>query len=798
MIKHRWKKRLTLIFLMLVGVIIFLGSTQAGLRFSFFIAQHCVPGMLIAEDLQGKLFGEFKMKQLSYDNKTESTYIKSLTVKWQPLGLLRGKLIFNKIHAQDIDLQLLGESNDIPFKLPSHLIIKNAQLSDISYQSESMKEPIYLNSVKFNMKKSYWRATLDIQKINPDLYIDDISGELHGKIKLMGIYMKNWQLHTLILNNLTGSINNESAMAKGEFSIQKNKINFSNVLLQVGDNQITINGGLDKQWDLSWNINFNKIKQVFPDARGSIISKGSLKGTLEKPQLHAHADINHFAYQDYTMGHITLNAQGSALSHRITGTLRKLNDQADLTIQAKYTPMKWEGTLTQLDYSKNKKSYWQLKFPSHIIITKDKILLDPVRMQAGKQEMCMQWEISDPDNWQSVLSMKHVDTNNFKFLFPKSMRLSSQLDVNAQLSSHDGRPKGSAEITLNPGKIHYLLNGKRKVASFYGAEIKSEVSREGLYGYIEFNVSKSKQLNAEFNFPRYRGKSIPKPSQVIQGYAEVNLSDFVWLDALSPDLENIKGMLHLTFNLDGTLAKPKLQGRLAVKDAKSTLPDLGVTYDHISFEAKAMGTNSIRITGQAHSGEGQINLVGQMEFENMNFNSRFHITGNNFLAVNTSDYKINVSPDITITASPQKIEIQGNVFVPKARVNPTDFRSVLNLSGLVTSIDYDDLEPLENILLMADLQLKLGDDVQLSYLGLKGRVKGTLQIKDLPDQLPSASGEVSVLNGKYNVYDRELEITCGTLFGYRNNDCKLSDSHDTWHHFKKLYKNSGYYEVYSF
>jgi len=62
-----------------------------------------------------------------------------------------------------------------------------------------------------------------------------------------------------------------------------------------------------------------------------------------------------------------------------------------------------------------------------------------------------------------------------------------------------------------------------------------------------------------------------------------------------------------------------------------------------------------------------------------------------------------------------------------------------------------------------ELQVSLGDDVQVSAFGFEGRITGRLQVLEKPGQQTSAVGNINVAAGQYELYGQSLEIERGSL-----------------------------------
>lgn len=62
-----------------------------------------------------------------------------------------------------------------------------------------------------------------------------------------------------------------------------------------------------------------------------------------------------------------------------------------------------------------------------------------------------------------------------------------------------------------------------------------------------------------------------------------------------------------------------------------------------------------------------------------------------------------------------------------------------------------------------DIELALGNAVQIEGYGLEGRLAGNLRLRQRPGGVPEAIGELSVVDGRYQAYGQNLEIRQGQL-----------------------------------
>jgi len=127
------------------------------------------------------------------------------------------------------------------------------------------------------------------------------------------------------LLSLKGKLKNYAVKAKGKISTSGDQINTKGLELQLGDNKIKVSGQASEPYDLSFDVNANNLKQVIPPSAGlklagQIKGKGSIKGTLDKPEITLNVRADNLVYDDFKQGKNTLFVNGKIKSTTLTGT----------------------------------------------------------------------------------------------------------------------------------------------------------------------------------------------------------------------------------------------------------------------------------------------------------------------------------------------------------------------------------------------------------------------------------------------------------------------------------------------
>jgi translocation and assembly module TamB len=138
------------------------------------------------------------------------------------------------------------------------------------------------------------------------------------------------------------------------------------------------------------------------------------------------------------------------------------------------------------------------------------------------------------------------------------------------------------------------------------------------------------------------------------------------------------------------------------------------------------------------------------------------IKGNHFLAFNTPEIYILISPDIHFSAQPSLTKIKGEVLIPEANIAP----SSLPEGSVSISPDTEIIgqQASNNSNMEIDLRVQLADKVQLNAFGLKSKIKGALTVKQLPQHIMTAQGSLHLDDGTFRAYGQDLSIDNGSIF----------------------------------
>ncbi|GAH15767.1 unnamed protein product, partial [marine sediment metagenome] len=171
------------------------------------------------------------------------------------------------------------------------------------------------------------------------------------------------------------------------------------------------------------------------------------------------------------------------------------------------------------------------------------------------------------------------------------------------------------------------------------------------------------------------------------------------------------------------------------------IPGLNLNLKNIRF---MLAKDSNRLIYSAHfvSGPGKLDVSGETALNKANLASKINIIGANFLASNTENMQLYISPDLKLDFTTDKLEAKGTIKIPKANIQPSDLTGVATLPNDVVFVDKQHQQLLikkQTLKVYANINLVLGDQVMINAFNIEGRLNGQMRIYENPNNT-TASG----------------------------------------------------------
>lgn len=224
------------------------------------------------------------------------------------------------------------------------------------------------------------------------------------------------------------------------------------------------------------------------------------------------------------------------------------------------------------------------------------------------------------------------------------------------------------------------------------------------------------------------------------------------------DVKKIQTDFIATTEFDNEIAKPTIN--LTLKNGNISIPRLNIDITPIQITSNMQKGGPINLKGTFAIDGNQAQLSGTYDLTKWLLN--LEIVGENLPISKLQNYNIIASPNIQLSYAPSQLNISGKIEIPSADLRPNDFNDVTTLPTELEIIgdQSDDDLPLKTNL---QLELNLGQNINLTYDKLTAKLGGNLTITQIPNNVPVANGELYTQDGIFNMYDRKLKIDTGKI-----------------------------------
>jgi translocation and assembly module TamB len=238
-----------------------------------------------------------------------------------------------------------------------------------------------------------------------------------------------------------------------------------------------------------------------------------------------------------------------------------------------------------------------------------------------------------------------------------------------------------------------------------------------------------------------------------------------------PDLRLLKPFLPVGIRADarlsaqlsgsGSLAAPRIDGRIAADAIRFAMPEEGVSITDGSLRL-VLEEDRVRVQeGELKGSSGRIVVSGEAQLRNPQ--AGLTLNFEKFAATNRSDRRVVVSGTTRLNLDQKRLQLTGELKADRARVEtPEASRPELSSDVVVVGQPPRDQAAAQRIPLQLDLKLDLGDDFLFKGAGLDARLGGQLRVFTV-DAALRGEGRIRVVEGRYSAYAQTLTIERGEL-----------------------------------
>lgn len=622
--------------------------------------------------------------------------------------------------------------------------------------------------------------------------VKDLKGSAKGTID--GTFSMKGEGFAADLKGLKvrGSLMDLPLSADAALSAQYGKdlsLSIRELVLRSGSNTVEASG-TDK--DLAVRLSLPAIEKLYPDAKGSVSGKISVKGGMKDPVVNAEIDIPLLRTAGIEVSGGSVRAEslkpmqksgtlavtasslvaggqdirpdlrfsGTEKSHELT--LSAVSDLLTLRLAAAggINGDAWKGAVKRLDLT-SPEGKWGLSAPlglSYALKTGE-LRGDALSLISGSSAVKVS-DIRVKDGSGSLAAeIRSYDFARLRAFLPEDLSLSGLFDLKSTVAfgkKEDIRADfRTGKLTVTKDKTKVSLGGIGGKAALRGGALDAGLRISGAGGGL---------ITADV-----KAQSIRDLRSRLSGtlkLQDLKLSEYRPL--LADTVRTLEGRIGADVRIGGTLGEPRLDGSVRLRGGKAeTLENLVNVHDFTadidfsgldasiksSLKSGADGTlgvnGNVSIRGGAPKGTVTVRTthfpVGLLDF------GTAHLTSN---ITAKMDGAVSVNGDAEITDT-----LLGMGSVPENGVGESD--DIIVAGSEKAKLKMAGGEPPSDLSL--NLAVKLGDDVRVDAMGFKSGLSGGVKIVQKPGKPLGIFGKISVENGRYRSMGQNLLVETGEV-----------------------------------
>ena len=613
-----------------------------------------------------------------------------------------------------------------------------------------------------------------------------------------------------------GTVRDRPVALDADATLRGAAVDLRTLELRSGKTRLRAQGTVDKVLDLTATIDSPDLSALWPGLTGTMDGDVRLRGQRTRPSVQAELRASDVRYLSYRMdslrvdadadlatgerlnlrlegeelhgagvdvARVLLTTQGSARSHGVTLAL----DATDLDAAATATgglnlnTWTWSGTLDSGRLVPIDLSAWALQQPTNLTVGPTTLGVDEScwlaqapaagtgANPADVGRVCLTASQLDGE----LLAQAQIRRFNLAYLnplLPPGTRI--DMDVDGVAAFRRTTEADSLAVNLTTGAGRFV----GRAAAEGGAATGDTIEVRFAPGAIQARETTGQlRIDATLPLDEDQGRGLrldlglsgagQLTERDAQGTLDIELRELDFLALVLPQLTDVTGSIDGRLDITGSLGAPRFGGGLTLSDGAASVDVAGIDLRDFTVDLQARPGGGLDIDARASSDGGPIRVQGRTRL----FGSTLldaKVTGDRFLAYNTEDAKVYISPDLALKLDGLAGELTGTIRVPSALITPQkrDDTSVVRVADdqvIVGPARQQDDGP--GLQLRSTVTLALGEDVRVEAFGLKTNITGKITAKDRPGQQTTATGELNTVGGSYKAYGQNLDITRGRL-----------------------------------
>lgn len=607
-------------------------------------------------------------------------------------------------------------------------------------------------------------AKLALEHFDPARFGQYPSGDISGAVEGTGSLGADPALDARwTIQNST--LRGEAFESRGAARLSRTRASRVIAQARVGGARLTARGDFGRPGDeLGWALEVPRIEHFLADIRGRLDANGTLAGTIDAP----HATISAAAQalrlpQGLAIRSARAKASGTLAQHSADISLQA--DGIDIAARLRggwKSEAGWSGELAAL---RNSGDYpLQLAAPTALRVAPGRVELGRLEASLAKGRLLIGELVWRDGRLATKGEFSSLPAQWLVLAAGLQERIASTLLVDGRWDIASGpRLTGSASLRRSAGDIT-LIEGGTLALGLEKAQLEARFTDGRVHATADI-ASRYATATAKAEVTPEPGAPGPgiTPASPLAFDARIGAMDLrVLAQPLVTDAR-IAGRLSAELRGSGTLGKPSVGGTLRGDDIAFELPPLGVFLRNGALRA-TLEDDSLRVSELSiQGGEGRLTASGTLPLALVQGGgARLAWRAERFGLLERPDLRLAVSGSGEAQLVDGRISLSGALRADRGYLElEQDRLPKLGEDVVIVGQERAAQEKTARVPLALDLQLDLGDSLEVRGYGLEGKLAGQLQIETTKDGELRAYGRIRTVNATFFAYGQRLQVDPG-------------------------------------
>ena len=651
-----------------------------------------------------------------------------------------------------------------------------------------------------------WDAVVNANGIDPGPLLAEWPGRLNGKIKIRSQEQPRQLL--VEVEGLNGVLRGVPVSARGGLEVSDGGMGFKQLEARTDVALLTLNGAI---WDPAGvQITFDGLlsPELMQGAHGKVQMEGRYSSFATQPVLELQLQALNLSWSGISAGSLAVSTSaavsaGPLPALQLDATSLAWNDVVLDDFSAAFKPAgdnvelkitlvdkdlmlnslmtltpedmnsvfdtNWRGALAGLAVDLGPAYHFELSKPAAFVWSAEAISLEPVCLaETAGASLCLAYEDRGNGGRSVVADATAVPFDYLRDYLGLDVHFEQSLEGHMEWHQLNGQaPTGGAEFRITAGRILDLLDDAVLAQTNEGRFAFTLQNGNLESGVLDLEFPGNGFIDLDFNILDIVGEG----EQRIQGRAIARLDKLMLAGEVAlPGLDAVDGRFESDIQIGGTPLNPEFEGGFRISNGLIGYAPIGLKLEDIEIEGHVIRRDQGAFKGRFKAGEGVGSVNGRFLFDDAGSAQLVvDLSGGPLLLVNTDALKIHTQSEVRIALSPDRVDINGQITIPDARLTPANLQlgEVRDSEDLVIETYQDEADevaqkPPAKRQYYGQLDVTLGNGVFVKVPGIETTISGSTRFDWSGGPVPLAHGAYTI-HGTVDIYGPKLQITNGSV-----------------------------------